>query len=373
MLKLTPYLLLIISSLVFFSCQKEYSIENTQVAGGTAVFTFTGAGAACANAIIAGNYQKGVALTAANKVTVSVEVTTIGTYIISTSIVNGLSFKGIGTFAATGTQIVELIGSGVSLKAGIFNFTPSTTGSCTFSITVLDSNTPAAVFTYDGAPGNCTSALPGGIYTAATAVSSANNIILNVNVVSTGSYAISTPTVNGFSFLGSGSFTTTGSHAVTLIAVGQPITSGAFTFTPTNNGCSFVVTVLPAGGTSNSDIFYEATIDGIYYKQIVTETNGYESGTGTSGVDDVDISSIISPSADTMPAGTTEMDIDKGILHNFLSITPAVFKSFLIPVFTRTLYLQMQMVQGWAGQVQPMFTGAQAMRLLHKQEVCSLL
>ena len=45
-LKLKSSLLFIIASVLIFSCQKEYSVEGSVVGGGTAVFTFTGAGTA---------------------------------------------------------------------------------------------------------------------------------------------------------------------------------------------------------------------------------------------------------------------------------------------------------------------------------------
>ncbi len=245
MLKLTPYFLLIISSLFFFSCQKEYSTQDSiPVPGGAAVFTIAGGTGTCTNAIFAGNYQTGILLTAANKVTITVKVDTIGSYSMVIAVVNGISFKGAGIFTTTGTQVVVLTGSGTPLSAGTFNFSPGLSG-CTFSITVLGSNASTAIFTYGGSPGICTAAVPNGIYKAGTALTSSNAVVISINVGTVGIYTIATPVVNGFSFVGSGNFTTTGNQSVTLTATGTPGNAGISTFTPPNNGCSFSVTVLP--------------------------------------------------------------------------------------------------------------------------------
>ena len=81
-------------------------------AGGPAVFTLTGAPGACMNAVVSGTYIAGVALTNANTVVISVDVTTIGTYDITTTASNGIIFKGSGTLASTGAQTITLSASG---------------------------------------------------------------------------------------------------------------------------------------------------------------------------------------------------------------------------------------------------------------------
>jgi len=76
-----------------------------------------------------------------------------------------------------------------------------------------------------------------------------------VVVSSTGTYTVSTPTVNGISFTGTGAFTTTGSQTISLIGTGTPVAQGTFTYSPGNNGCTFSVTVLGD--------FLSCSIDGI--------------------------------------------------------------------------------------------------------------
>jgi len=227
--------------------------------GGTAVYTLNGAPASCTSFTPAGTYTAGTALGSGNFATVSVNVTTIGTYTISTNTVNGISFSGTGTFTATGNQSVQLKGSGTPAAGGTFTYTPGTNG-CTFPITVTGPGTGTAVFTYGGAPGNCTSATPAGTYTAGTALTAANTMVVGVNVTTPGTYTISTSAVNGISFSGTGSFAASGAQTVTLTGAGTPAVAGVFNYTPSNNGCSFPVTVV--AGTAATD-FLKCTIDGV--------------------------------------------------------------------------------------------------------------
>jgi hypothetical protein len=63
------------------------------------------------DASVSGDYTKGVVLNSTNKVTVKVNVTTIGSYSISTTATNGMTFSASGAFSTTGVQTVTLTGS----------------------------------------------------------------------------------------------------------------------------------------------------------------------------------------------------------------------------------------------------------------------
>ncbi|MGC4036306.1 MAG: hypothetical protein QM764_10105 [Chitinophagaceae bacterium] len=104
-----------------------------------AVFTLSGAGSACMNSVVAGTYAPGVALTADNKVTIEVNVSTIGTYSITTTAVNGMTFSGTGVLTATGTQHIVLTGTGtpVNAESSVISITAGSS-SCTFTIKVED-------------------------------------------------------------------------------------------------------------------------------------------------------------------------------------------------------------------------------------------
>ena len=73
---------------------------------------------------------------------------------------------------------------------------------------------------------------------------------VNVTVDTAGSYKISTDTIQGYFFSGSGRFTTTGSQVVKLKGSGKPLSVGTHIFTVNYNGtiCEFSVTVIASSG-----------------------------------------------------------------------------------------------------------------------------
>ena len=104
---------------------------------GVAVFTLQGNGGACASLSVNGTYTQGTALISSNTVSVQVNITSIGTWSISTNTVSGFSFSGSGTFTATGIQTVNLAGSGTAGTSGAQTFTVTAgSSSCTFAVTV---------------------------------------------------------------------------------------------------------------------------------------------------------------------------------------------------------------------------------------------
>lgn len=251
-------------SLFFVSCQKEVSIEK----GGTAKYSFDGGTGSCTGAILSGAFTAGTPVTSANTVTLSVTVDSVGSYTISTDTVNGISFSASGDFNSTGVQNIILAASGTPAAAGISNFTPGDNG-CTFSVTVA-ANTGGsggtATYSLSGGISSCTGALVAGTFTAGTATSSGNTVVLNVTVDKVGTYNISTNSVNGITFTRTGSFTTTGAQTITLTASGTPTSAGTFAFKPGANGCSFDVTVAGSGGGNpggGSGNFLKCKINGV--------------------------------------------------------------------------------------------------------------
>jgi hypothetical protein len=110
-------------------------IINFGVGAAPATGTLGGAPATCTPVTPAGTYTQGAALTAANTITIQVNVTTIGAYSITTNTVNGVTFSKSGTFTTTGVQNVTLVGSGTPTGSGNQSFTVTFgTSTCTFSI-----------------------------------------------------------------------------------------------------------------------------------------------------------------------------------------------------------------------------------------------
>lgn len=222
-----------------------------------AVFTYAGAPGNCTAPSINGTYSTGISLGAANYVDLAVSVTTPGAYTINTNSTNGIGFSGSGVFTAAGPQVVRLIGNGTPLAATTNAYAP--TGGCSFNITVTPP-APPATFTYNGAPGGCTTPGINGTYTAGVALNATNTIVLGVNVSVIGSYSVTTNNANGVVFSGSGNFTTTGPNSITLTSTSTPTGSGPFDYTPTG-GCMFSITY--AGAPPPPADFIKCTIDGV--------------------------------------------------------------------------------------------------------------
>jgi len=246
------YFLLFALTIIGTSCEKEYSYEGgpaTGTAGGTAVYLLEGDGGNCTGPLINGTYTTGTALDPSNNIQLPVNVTTIGTYTLSTTMVNGIQFSASGNFTATGLQTITLTGSGTPFKAGISPFTPPVGSGCTFFVTVADGGPQMARFTLEGDPGTCTNFNVRGTYIAGMALTSANTVEVMVNVTAIGSFSISTNTNDDISFSQSGNFTATGIQKVILKGSGTPLTPNvlAFTLNGANSGCNFGLTVITLG------------------------------------------------------------------------------------------------------------------------------
>lgn len=283
----------------FATCSKEYSCEDCR----TAAFT-------CLDVIVEGSFIKGSPLAATIRVTLTVQVDTIGVYSISTNELNGISFSGSGKFTNTGAQTITLTGTGTPLEAGTFTYNPEISG-CPLIVTV--SNREAA-FT-------CTSAKVFGDYWVDTLLKSSNKVALQLQVFDTGAYYISTDTINGVVFSGSGTFTSTGQKSITLEGSGTPKSSGTFEYNSVS-GCPFSVT---AASFCPYEYYYEAIIDGVQYKQTVTACNGYVVQQYNSGGDDHRFFSSLTPLG---PDKMTSISIQKGIFLNFSTSTLSSFKDF---------------------------------------------
>jgi len=98
--------------------------------------TLGGSPGSCTSVTPSGAYTQGVSLTASNTVLVQVNVATVGSYSVSTTTVNGVSFSATGTFTTTGIQNVVLTGTGMPTSSGAQNFAVTFgTSTCNFSIT----------------------------------------------------------------------------------------------------------------------------------------------------------------------------------------------------------------------------------------------
>ena len=233
---------LFIAGLFIVSCQKEYSEENGGASSNaTGTLKASGSGE-CLPSSVQGVYIAGTALTASNYINVTVDITALGAYTITTDVVNGYSFSASGVATTLGTQTIKLVGSGTPTADGNNTFTVKFgTSQCNIVVQVYPVGTGNAVFSNV----DCAGAVLAGTYQQGTATNAGNTVQVEVTVTTAGLYNITTNSQNGVSFSGSG-FLAVGTHMVTLTANGG---------TPTNSG-TVTYTVTAGTGTCNFDITY---------------------------------------------------------------------------------------------------------------------
>ncbi len=109
---------------------------TTQVSS-AANYTFAGAPDSCQNFFYTGSYNVGTPMNSQNTVTLNVNVTNVGTYTITSTTIDGITFSRTGTFTQTGLQPVTLNATGTPVQAGLsaFNFIGNIQG-CSFIIPV---------------------------------------------------------------------------------------------------------------------------------------------------------------------------------------------------------------------------------------------
>jgi len=243
------------------ACRVAVTVSGT--AAVPAIFTLDTLAGACPGVVLEGTFSSNIPATALNKAKLGVVVTTPGTYSITTTAINGISFSGTGAFTTAGPQTLVLTANGTPTVSGAFNYTATVNGvSCTYSVTVAEGPS-AAVFTLGGSPSTCTGFVLGGTYQAGTLLNSSNTVTCQVNVTTAGAYSLSTNIVNGTVFSGAGTFTTTGAQTIVLTAMGMPISAGinSFTVSAAGGNCTFSVTTVAGSGPVSDDFYFKATIN----------------------------------------------------------------------------------------------------------------
>lgn len=152
-MKALKYLAIVLGAFFLFAaCQKELSFENGLPVA-PAAGSLKSLSGNCMPATINGKYVKNTSLSDSNSVTVQVNITTPGSYIISTDTANGFSFHGSGVVADSGLQSIILKGTGTPAVAQQTNFTVSFDSTvCMFSINVTDTVIHAPVTSGDYFP-----------------------------------------------------------------------------------------------------------------------------------------------------------------------------------------------------------------------------
>ena len=116
----------------------SFTVTVNPAGGGAAVGTLAGAPTACAPITVNGFYVESTAVGGSNTVGVTVNVTTAGSYNITTNTVTGLSFSASGSLSVGNNQVINLTASGTPTTAGNQTFTVTFgSSSCTFTVQVL--------------------------------------------------------------------------------------------------------------------------------------------------------------------------------------------------------------------------------------------
>lgn len=134
---------------------------------------------------------------------------------------------------------------------------------------------PSASYTI-GTGGSCANTTVNGNYYEGVPLAASNTVTLDATVTAIGTWSITTNTLNGYSFSGSGTFATTGTVQVTLDGIGTPATVQTDNFTATANAgggtCTFSVTVAIVNytiGTGGSCV--NTTVNGNYYEGVALD------------------------------------------------------------------------------------------------------
>lgn len=147
-----------------------------------------------------------------------------------------------GTFSGSAMNAVSVV---KQLTNGKFTSTFSSNGNA--------NNVSSGVL--GDSSGTCKPVILSGIFAQSITLTSANSVQIQVTVATTGTYAITTNTVNGVSFSKTGTFASTGVQNVILTGSGTPTNSGDqnFTLSYGNSQCNFKINFAsPASGTLGS-------------------------------------------------------------------------------------------------------------------------
>lgn len=200
----------------------------------------------CASLVVNGNYVVNYPLQPTDYISLTVDVTTAGSYNINTGTsINGMYFQDSGVFLNTGVQTIQLQAYGTPLNTGTYTFLVWSNNQSICSFNVTASNTGSAVYTFEGAPGSCSATSITGNYQAGVAMTGNNTITIMLNVTAVGSASVMTSTINGVYFMGNATYTATGVFPITLTANGTPTQAGVYTYQPTGGnaqGCQYVIT-----------------------------------------------------------------------------------------------------------------------------------
>ena len=118
--KLYRFLFLTLA-IAFFSCKKEYSLENVRLQG-NAIYSLQDSVGNCTTADIHGTFRADSTLSDSSYVNIHVNFTTTGKYYFTSDTINGMWFLDSGYALVTGPTVIKLKGFGQPILPTISNF-----------------------------------------------------------------------------------------------------------------------------------------------------------------------------------------------------------------------------------------------------------
>jgi hypothetical protein len=126
---------ILILALAFFSCKKEYSLENARFQG-NAVYSLQDSTGNCTTAEVHGTFKADSTLSDSSYVNIHVNFITTGRYYFTSDTINGMWFLDSGYALVTGPTVIKLKGFGQPIlpNASTFLINSNAQG-CGFTIT----------------------------------------------------------------------------------------------------------------------------------------------------------------------------------------------------------------------------------------------
>ncbi len=243
MKKIKPLFILLIYLFFCTTCAKEYSYEGGNRPGtpgsgtGTtqpqliASYTLPGTPNSCMSAVLNGSYTATKGLDGSNTVRVLVDVKSPGNYTLTTDTVDNITFSASGVFADTGINIITLQGNGSPDLAQNLTFKLSGSSSnCTIPVSVAPPGVAGTYVLESDYDHSCALHKITGDAIIDQPLTAANTVALHIYATYAGSYAVSTKTLNGMMFYGTGVLTTTGYQYIYMTGTGTPLAKGTTTF-----------------------------------------------------------------------------------------------------------------------------------------------
>jgi hypothetical protein len=203
-------------------------------------------------------------------------------------------------------------------------------------IDIKEPKDSSAVFSLVVSDSACSAALLYGSFLEQEPLTGNENISIDVFVSKTGKWSLSTDTLNGVSFAGSGTFADVGKQVVILKALGTPATVGNYYFSVIKGSLIkiFPVSVLKSEVQTEPvplESYFKGTIGGVPYYVESPRIGPDNIPYGPGGGDTASFVSFVGPDEYPSPPGKGTISLQKGFLYGYAASTEADFKAFFAP------------------------------------------